>query len=751
MACLLNHWRNPVSSNTAYLDEAYRLSTASGDLHYASYALTQQTIVAVHTGEPLDDIFKKAAGYLEFTRRIQYEDITPYFVVARQWVACLRGETVSPAGFGTTDFDDAAYRVALDASTFAAPRGWYWLMRLEAATLARNTAEAVDLIDRLHPLLYALTGQLLEADYWFYSALALCALPVPGMTPRHRKHLRTAQKKLRQWAAHCPANYQHTSLLIDAEIARRSGKSAEALAEYERSIAAAREHGFPHAEAIATEWAGRFHAAENRPAIALLYLREAHRGYRRWGATVLARRIEIELPAVREPEPSGEEQRTATQSTSTTEALQGTLDLLTVLKASQALSESIDLQRVLERMMRVVMENAGADRGLFIVEQGGALVIEAEGSLHDHALSVLQSRPVVANDWYADAVIRYVARSKAPIVLHGPVREGPFAGDPHIHPERTFSLLCTPIVRQGKLNGILYLENTLLSGAFTRERMEVLRLLSAQIAISIENARLYEQEKMLARMHEQVRLAADIQLDLLPKASPAVPGYTLAGRNLPAQLVGGDYFDYLPIDEGRIALCLGDVSGKGLPASLLMANLQATLRAQTALNDSPGSCMRRANTLLHRSTSPEKFATLFYGILDFREHTLWFSNAGHEQPMLLDGRDPLTPLDAGGPPLAMLEDYPYADGRVVLAPEALLVVYSDGVPEAMNRAGEQFGHDRLHAVIRDHSTAEPAALIEAIIEKIHDHAEGAEQSDDITLLVVRRQPAGETIADHPPR
>ena len=183
----------------------------------------------------------------------------------------------------------------------------------------------------------------------------------------------------------------------------------------------------------------------------------------------------------------------------------------------------------------------------------------------------------------------------------------------------------------------MYLENNLTTDAFTPRRLEVLKLLSSQIAISLENARLHGKEKAYARVQEEIRLAARIQIDLLPRSSPAVAGYEIAGMNYPAQIIGGDYYDFIPLGDDRLAVCLGDVSGKGLPASLLMANLQATLRGQTLFDASPAGCIRRSNKLLWESTGAEKFATVFFGILDPHDHRFGYVNAGQEIPFVLTG------------------------------------------------------------------------------------------------------------------
>jgi sigma-B regulation protein RsbU (phosphoserine phosphatase) len=254
----------------------------------------------------------------------------------------------------------------------------------------------------------------------------------------------------------------------------------------------------------------------------------------------------------------------------------------------------------------------------------------------------------------------------------------------------------------------------------------------------MENARLYAQERELVRMQEEYRLAAKIQQELLPARPPDVPGYEIFGTNIPALAVGGDYFDFIRIDDRRLAICIGDVSGKGLPASLLMANLQASLRGQSRQTLSPRECLSRSNRLLYESTAAEKYATVFYGILDTESHRFRYCNGGHEHPLLVAPSGKVVELVTGGVALGLLESFPYEEAEVSFMPGGLLVMYSDGVTEAMTASGEQFGRAKLEGVVAEERSATLQGLGEKIVGAVRAHAGAAPQSDDITLVAVRR-------------
>jgi sigma-B regulation protein RsbU (phosphoserine phosphatase) len=291
---------------------------------------------------------------------------------------------------------------------------------------------------------------------------------------------------------------------------------------------------------------------------------------------------------------------------------------------------------------------------------------------------------------------------------------------------------------KSNLRGVLTVYNRKDEPAFTEDDQRLLTIIASQSAQVLENARLYEGERLLLRMNEELRLAAEIQRNLLPTAPPSVNGYAICGISAPAQVVGGDYFDFFDIGSGQVGLCLGDVSGKGLPASLLMASVQATLRGQALFDAAPGRCLQRSNRLLHRSTASDKFVTLFFAVLDFHEHHLSFSNAGHERPFLISSAGEIRRLGTGGVVLSILEDFAYEDERVVLSAGDTLVVYSDGISEAANARGEMFGEARLGELLCRHRRLPAPELQKRILDEVHAYSENEPQGDDRTLLIVQR-------------
>jgi len=299
------------------------------------------------------------------------------------------------------------------------------------------------------------------------------------------------------------------------------------------------------------------------------------------------------------------------------------------------------------------------------------------------------------------------------------------------------TVMCVPLQAKGNLIGVLAVYNKR-GGGFTNEDERLVTIIAGQSATLIENARLYQQSLLLARMQDEEKHASRIQQMMLPEA-PAVEGYDLAGHSVPARTVGGDYFDFIDAGEGRWAICLGDVSGKGLPASLLMANTHATLRGQTLTGDPVATRIYRANDHLCHTTDDEKFVTMFYGDLDTRTHEITFCNAGHEHPYLFGSNGEAKRLETGGLALGFWEGFDYKADALTMEPGDTMVVFSDGVTDATNEVEEQFGGDRLEAVIRENTNLDAAELLHKIIGAVETHAAGAPQFDDDTVVVVKRR------------
>lgn len=300
------------------------------------------------------------------------------------------------------------------------------------------------------------------------------------------------------------------------------------------------------------------------------------------------------------------------------------------------------------------------------------------------------------------------------------------------------SILCVPLIVKGELIGYLAAFNKK-NNEFTDQDRRLLSIIGSQSAQIIENARLLEEEKTLISLQEELKMAAEIQRKLLPDNPPDIPGYQLYATNIPAQSVGGDYYDFIPLSDNRLAFCLADITGKGMPAAMLMANLQATFRSQVFIDDDCIICLTRTNKLLYRSTESTKFATMFYGRLDPATGRLNYTNGGHDCPILVKENQETTELESTGLILGIFEDSEYSEEQARLNPGDVLLLYSDGITEAMNPEMEMYGTNRLRNLLQKNQKKSASQIGELILNDIELHSEGATQSDDITLLIIKRE------------
>jgi sigma-B regulation protein RsbU (phosphoserine phosphatase) len=298
------------------------------------------------------------------------------------------------------------------------------------------------------------------------------------------------------------------------------------------------------------------------------------------------------------------------------------------------------------------------------------------------------------------------------------------------------SLLCVPLELKGRLIGILNLFNKL-DGDITPEDARLAAIIASQCSQVIETARLNAEEQKLHSLQEDLRNATSIQRLLLPRSAPQIAGADIAGVSHPAKDVGGDYFDYIDLGDGRWGIAVGDVSGKGMPAALLMANLQATMRGSAFNTSTVSECVSAVNKLLLGSTDAKTFVTLFYAIYDSVKQTLTYCNAGHNPPYLVDSKGEIRMLEVGGPLAAAFSWSNYSEETLPMGPGERLIIYTDGVTEAADTTDEQFGEDRLVGLIKKWNTAQSKAFIDQVVNEVLAFQKDMPVADDITLVCLR--------------
>lgn len=503
----LKPWRVHLRETLKPLLETYQTALETGDLEYAANTLNVYTLASFFAGLELVGLEREIATHSEAVDKIKQERARYFNELYRQTVLNLAGHSEKPWWLvGEAYNEEQMLPLHLEANDQNALYHLFCL-KLLLSYLFRDYSAAVENADKLADYLDGVFGTIFITQFHFYDSLARLALfpEVPkSEQKRILKKVAANQKKLKKWARHTSMNILHKFYLVEAEHARVLDNEAQARECYDQAINLAREHNYINEEALASELAVQFYLTKGQTRVAGHYFRDAHYAYQRWGAVAKVNDLEKRHPQLLVQVGSTPGQEATATTTTTGAKTSSALDLASVLKASQAISGEIELDKLLIKLMSVVIENAGAQRGYLVLKKNGHWVIEAEGTIEEAkpdgspAVTALQSIPIeTSDDKLSPAIVNYVARTRDDVVLNDAAQAGLFTQDPYVVQNQPKSVLCTPLINQGKLTGILYLENNLTTSAFTSDRLEVLNLLSAQAAISIENASLYSHQVAL--------------------------------------------------------------------------------------------------------------------------------------------------------------------------------------------------------------------------------------------------------------
>ena len=510
-------WTAPLRNVLEPLRHDSMFAMEMGDMEFAANAATTYCAYAFFAGRELSDLEQETADSHAMIRHMQHPSAGHLLKVFWQALHNLRGKALLPQSLQGAICDERQmqefHRMSHDRLLMFS----LFTLKFYINYLFRDYRNAFENAIIAKRYVNTMVGHYSSAIFCFYDSLVRLGMLKESSSMERiglMREVKKNQKKLRKWADHAPCNFLNKWYLVEAEAARVGGKPLEAIDCYEQAIRLAKENSFVQEEALAKELAGEFYLARGQESSAKYYLREAQHDYGRWGAEAKVHDLATRYPQwLQEQEPSPNPfshlNKTISITTSVTSlANSGALDFATVMKASQALSQEIVLERLLKRLMQVAVENAGAQRGMLLLKKEARWTIEAEKESDQAEAAVLQSIDIETTERQALQLplnlIHYVAHTRTSMVIHEAVEEKLLESDPYVQHRRPRSLLAVPILHHGELTGILYLENNAVSGAFTEKRLEVLHLLASQTAISIENARLYAdmEQRVAARTAE---------------------------------------------------------------------------------------------------------------------------------------------------------------------------------------------------------------------------------------------------------
>ena len=415
-------------------------------------------------------------------------------------------------------------------------------------------------------------------------------------------------------------------------------------------------------------------------------------------------------------------------------------DLLALIsKVGVALLASVTLNETLEQIVTLVFESVPGDRCMIMMrDQDNPELKVAVARLRDRQGDVGEIR-------ISRSVIDEVVNNGKSVLTSDEQSDPRFMGGTVVL-QGVRSVLAVPLGVGENVFGIIYADSPIAEGRFTEDHLKVLTTLASVAAIRVENARLTEEQFERERLERELQVASEIQQRFQPASAPQVPGYELQGISFPCYEIGGDYYDFIHKRNGNLVVALGDVSGKGTSAALLMSSLHAAVHAQFDTHGSLAETISSINRYLVESIPANRFVTLFYADLNPKTGELAFLNAGHNPPLIVHASGTMEQLAAGGLPLGIMADADFREGRTTLNPGDVLVIYSDGVSEAVSPTGEEFGPTRLYEAVARNLDASAAGIRDRIESALTKFAQGTPANDDITMVIVKRLAEASAVA-----
>ena len=546
---MINHWGEDAKEDMAYLKRAYESRAETGDFLWASYSLFKYGPNTFFVGMPLDQIIEEYSKYHSDLKNFRQKSVIQEYEFWLQFLVTLSGGTEGKLLIKGEICDENDYFSEIKEMNHHSALTYYTVAKELLYYLYDLPHMTIEVAEEGEKYVDGVMGMLFDPAYHFYYSLALLAhySKVDGEKEKeYLKKVKVNQKKMKNWADAAPMNFEHKYLLVEAEKARIKGETGDAMRLYENAITLARKNGYIHEKAMANELAAKFYLEEGMEKVAGLYMREARHGYEEWGAGAKVTDMEVKYPELlaRDVEALSVEKSHSTDASTM-------LDYSTVVNSLQAISSEIILKNLLEKLMKTVMENAGATRGIFISVRDDKAYIEAEVKVGIGETLSVKSTPLGEGSDLLLPAVNYVKRSKSYIVLGDASGEGAYIQDQYVLKSHPKSILTLPIIRQSKMVGILYLENGIATDAFTPERIEVLKLLSSQAAISFENAVLVDDMK---RVERELR-ESEIRYRTLFNNTPVGIGLTdFKGHVLAFNETLMQMLRYSRDDEGKIKM-----------------------------------------------------------------------------------------------------------------------------------------------------------------------------------------------------
>ncbi|TGM97832.1 trifunctional serine/threonine-protein kinase/ATP-binding protein/SpoIIE family protein phosphatase [Leptospira yasudae] len=741
----LCHWKRHITLDIGLLDDVHNGALQNGDIFYAGFSIQAKMQKKIFASSPIEELLadvENAGRYFTATR----DDFA--FTIAKsshQLIKALAGRTSSPDSLNDSEFQSEEFekRIVEDKNYTALSYYYHDLTKLYYFTGRFDKALAAGLEGE--KLIQNAFGLIPYAEFWFFYGLTILANFHEfsfGDRIKYSKKLKLAKTHFEKWSKDCPENFMGLLELLRAEEERIKGKVAETIAGYEKAIKLFQESGFVSFQALSCEIAAKFHYKIGNFSLGNHYIQQAIDFYSRWGASVkteeLENRFANRLNLSLSPEAMGRKAQNNAPD----------LDQEIILKTYNLLSGEILLDNLLKKLIQIAMETAGATRAIYFHLHNKNLMVFLAGQSGETGI-VVENLPELDETQYPVSYLNYVFRTGKMISTSGfdssSIKD---FTDQYIKEKRPQSVICIPLVHAGSLKGVLYLENQLVKGVFTTNRIQTLELIAGQAAISIENANLYAEleEKVIERTSELNNTISLIQKDLLyaqkiqdrilPKPEATLGGIYILTKYIPMNEVGGDIYDYAEISPGKVRIFLADATGHGVQAALVTMLIKSEYESLKYLDLPPGEVVSELNKeIIAKYSAIKSFFSCLIADVDTGEGTLSYSAAGHPDQFFLSGST-ITRLSKSGPIIGISDKVKYHSQFLEISQGDKLFFFSDGIVEEFNSFEEEFGEDRLLESILKESTKPVPEMVKSVFSDVQSFLSGQQAQDDITFLSV---------------
>ncbi len=765
-AMKINQIKNNIKTSLPIYKRAYDSAIKIGNYQSACTILANASSVMFDSGENLVNTLQYINNGIAFAKRIKNYSTMKLLIIIQKAIMNLSGLTKSIISYDCGNFDEKKFVEDMKKNKFYG-LSWYYYAKVKTLTIYGKYEQAIEVVENyIKDFKRTMRGSMIN---YFLSIATI----IEEKDEDFKKIYYPILEEIAEGAKSnikSKGNYVCREYLTLAEYYRLKKKYGKAIKFYDKAIRNASKNHFIIEKAKANEFAGHFYNSIGSKVTARMHLNEAHNSYKLWEAEGKVKQMENKYPFFLKMNPSKLSpyytSEKTTSSVTITREITDNLDLSSVIKFSQAISGEIVTESLLKSLMKIVIENGGAQKGYIILNRGGNLRIEAEGNAEKSKIVILKSIPFEESSLLPVSIINYVERTKEDVVLNNAPSANQFRDDAYILKYKPLSVLAIPFIEKGKLAGILYLENRIISGAFTRQRIEVLKLLSTQIAISIENAKLYEQLedysknleiKVLERTAErnktheeltknhrarekELEMAKRVQDAIILEESkfPSTSKLRMAAHYSAMDKVGGDLYDVIKIDDYNYGFLISDVSGHGVPASLITTMAKVSFTSHINPDLPPNKTLDMVNFEMCQFIGDlAYFLTAYYCIINVDTGELRFSNSGHHPAILYHADTGETEsLDTNGCLIGVVNNAENGLGKVYMKSGDRLLLFTDGITEARDKEGKFYTYERLMNYIRKNSQLPPKEFVNGLIRNLNEFTGGIKQEDDRTILYI---------------